>query len=456
MARPTLPTGLSNVVAVAAGEDDSLALKSDGTVVAWGDNEFGQTNVPLGMSNVMAIAAGDFHSLALKNDGTLVSWGDNTYGETNAILQGSGVAVKLIAAGGDHSMAAIWSPLVQYPIDVSKDLLLIYNTNSLDSFNVCQYYTNNRPMVSNANVLGIGCTNNEIIDPADFTNTIAVPIQNWLATNETKRPAYVILFQDIPSRVESGGIAYPSVQCQINATCATNWHPFVSSINMNGTGGTNDCIAYINKLAFIGSNYSPGHFILSASAGGYGNTHCYFDDTTWDYKGDTFIYPAVASVLSVNTNASITYLCVTLAPAVGTLPGHITNAPHVAGFASWGVHGYYGYTNGGYATNGDIQFTGQSSWYIIETIESFNGQRSTFQGNFLDWYASNAFDGTNYSNTPVGAVSNVEEPGLEGVNNPAMYFGDRAAGRILAYCAWNSFPNVTQYLQVVGDPFTKK
>jgi hypothetical protein len=54
-----------------------------------------------------------------------------------------------------------------------------------------------------------------------------------------------------------------------------------------------------------------------------------------------------------------------------------------------------------------------------------------------------------------GAVSNVDEPDVGGLNNPAIYFGDWAAERVLAYCAWNSFPDETQLLQVVGDPFTK-
>jgi len=46
-------------------------------VVAWGSNDFGQTNVPAGFERVTAIAAGSYHSAALKNDGTVVA-GDTT------------------------------------------------------------------------------------------------------------------------------------------------------------------------------------------------------------------------------------------------------------------------------------------------------------------------------------------------------------------------------------------
>ena len=70
-----VPANLTNVVAIAAGEGHSLALKSDGTVVAWGDNTFGQTDVPPGLSGVTAIAAGFMDSLALRQDGTVVAWG---------------------------------------------------------------------------------------------------------------------------------------------------------------------------------------------------------------------------------------------------------------------------------------------------------------------------------------------------------------------------------------------
>jgi hypothetical protein len=75
-----VPPGLTNVTAIAAGPGHAVALKSDGSVVAWGYNYYGQTNVPPGLSNVTAIAAGEHHTMALKSDGTVVGWG--AYGWT--------------------------------------------------------------------------------------------------------------------------------------------------------------------------------------------------------------------------------------------------------------------------------------------------------------------------------------------------------------------------------------
>jgi hypothetical protein len=40
-------------------------LKQDGTVVAWGYNNYGQATVPVGLSNVIAIAAAEYHGMAL-------------------------------------------------------------------------------------------------------------------------------------------------------------------------------------------------------------------------------------------------------------------------------------------------------------------------------------------------------------------------------------------------------
>ena len=98
-----VPPGLSNVVAIAGGGGHSLALQSNGMVVAWGYDVYGQTNVPPGLSNVLAIAGGQFHSLALQSNGTVLAWGYNGYGQTNVPPGLSNVVA--IAAGAYHSLA---------------------------------------------------------------------------------------------------------------------------------------------------------------------------------------------------------------------------------------------------------------------------------------------------------------------------------------------------------------
>src|SRR4026207_2437760 len=86
---------------IAVGGEHNLALKSDGTVVAWGFNTWGETTVPVGLTGVVAVAAGGGHSLALKSDGTVVAWGFNTWGETTVPVGLTGVVA--IAAGFSYS-----------------------------------------------------------------------------------------------------------------------------------------------------------------------------------------------------------------------------------------------------------------------------------------------------------------------------------------------------------------
>jgi glucose/arabinose dehydrogenase/alpha-tubulin suppressor-like RCC1 family protein/sugar lactone lactonase YvrE len=97
------PPGMSNVIAIVAGWNHSLALHTNGKVTAWGYNAFGQANVPAGLTNVIAIAASGHHSLALKSDGTIVGWGYNAYGQATPPADLSNAVA--IAAGARHSLA---------------------------------------------------------------------------------------------------------------------------------------------------------------------------------------------------------------------------------------------------------------------------------------------------------------------------------------------------------------
>jgi RHS repeat-associated protein len=71
------PTG-NNFVAIAAGKSHSLAI-SNGTLVPWGDDSWGQEEVP-DRSNYIAIDAGFMYSLALRSTGEVDAWGQVYYG----------------------------------------------------------------------------------------------------------------------------------------------------------------------------------------------------------------------------------------------------------------------------------------------------------------------------------------------------------------------------------------
>jgi alpha-tubulin suppressor-like RCC1 family protein len=97
-----------NIVAVSGSgfRGHTVGLKADGTVVAVGNNEKGQCNTG-DWRNIVAVASGDSHTVGLKADGTVVAVGRNNFGECNtgdwrnivAVVTGDSQTVGLKADG---------------------------------------------------------------------------------------------------------------------------------------------------------------------------------------------------------------------------------------------------------------------------------------------------------------------------------------------------------------------
>ena len=128
--------GLNNVIALSAGSSHSLALLSDGSVFSWGRNSYGQLGIStvdaqltptrvfgLGNVTVTAIAAGDQHSLALLSNGLIYTWGRNSDGQlgdstddhrSTPVLVSGITSATTITTGDSHSSAllgdgTVWS-----------------------------------------------------------------------------------------------------------------------------------------------------------------------------------------------------------------------------------------------------------------------------------------------------------------------------------------------------------
>jgi hypothetical protein len=101
------PAGLTGVVSADIGRQHAVALKSNGKVVAWGDNTYGQATVPASLASVTAVSAGGYHTLALRSNGTIVAWGRNDNGQSTVPAPPAGFRYSAVAAGTLHSLAII-------------------------------------------------------------------------------------------------------------------------------------------------------------------------------------------------------------------------------------------------------------------------------------------------------------------------------------------------------------
>ncbi len=96
------PAGLE-AVSVKTSAFHTVILLSDGSVVAFGDNTFGQCNVSL-WKNVVAIDVGEFHTVALLENGTVKASGNRAYGQCSL---SSIKDVVMISAGDYHTLALL-------------------------------------------------------------------------------------------------------------------------------------------------------------------------------------------------------------------------------------------------------------------------------------------------------------------------------------------------------------
>ena len=132
---PTTISGLFGVRDVVAGQNHTIALMEDGTVIAFGHNEYGQLGIATnsgttkpnptpttisGLSGVKEIATRGGHTLALLGDGTVMAFGYNNYGQLGTIINNGttndnptptivpGLSdVNNVVAGYGHSIAIL-------------------------------------------------------------------------------------------------------------------------------------------------------------------------------------------------------------------------------------------------------------------------------------------------------------------------------------------------------------
>ena len=223
-----MPFGLSGVTAIAAGDSHTVAL-SNGTVVAWGQNLSGQTNVPASLSWVTAISAGAYHTLAI----TPVVPAIVIQPLSQQVLKGATVTFTVGALG--TNLTAFWLKNGIASPNVTPLTLVLPNVTRADKGLYSVILTNSSGSVTSAPALLSVVSAQRIMAPARLANG-----------------RYQFDFQD-----EDGGVADDLTRFEIQSTTE-----FVGADTIWTTNDTAGLVIINGSIRFqdVGSVNLPRRF----------------------------------------------------------------------------------------------------------------------------------------------------------------------------------------------------
>jgi alpha-tubulin suppressor-like RCC1 family protein len=232
---PVAVSGLTGVTAVAAGGEHSLALLSNGTVMAWGANGQGQlgigtttgSDVPVavsGLTGVTAVSGGGFYSLALQSNAKLMAWGDNESGELgNGTFTSTDVPVLV---GGLNGVAGI---------SAGYDTSLAYGDLTYTPPTITKLKPNTGPVGGGTTVTITGTRFTEVVT-VKFGSAKATSFTvNSVTSITAVSPANAAGAREVTVTTKNDGISLPS------SADLFKFAPTVTGVSPNGgpqAGGT--------------------------------------------------------------------------------------------------------------------------------------------------------------------------------------------------------------------------
>jgi alpha-tubulin suppressor-like RCC1 family protein len=252
---------LVGITDLAGGANHTVALKSDGTVWTWGNNSSGQlgsgnttsrkladqvkTSSSVFLTGVVAISAGDNFSAALKSDGTVWAWGDNGSGQIgigSTQTQKYAVQVKLssgsalsgisdLACGSTH-VAAVKSDGTVWTWGNNANGQL-GNGTTTQAKNPVQTKINSTTFFSGGNAVAAGASHTTILKTDGTVYACGLNSSGQLSINSTTQQLY------LTQAVSSAGPALSGIvdlACGANHTLVTKNDGTVSGCGLNSSG----------------------------------------------------------------------------------------------------------------------------------------------------------------------------------------------------------------------------
>lgn len=236
----------NGIAKIKAGDSHMMALKTDGTLVVWGVNSHGELGMPLtfvqstkplpigGSDTWLDFATGNDFCLAVKSDGTLWAWGRNNYGQlglghTNDVLTPTQVGTdtnweKINAAGTSTSLGikndgSIW----------------VWGRNNFGQFGNGTLTQSNVPLLNSA-ICAVPLANEEFIKP--IFSIAPNPAKEFLQINFQEASEATITIYDMQGRVVNF-LNITNNDKEINIPIS-NWQSgiyLVQIVNKNGLKG---------------------------------------------------------------------------------------------------------------------------------------------------------------------------------------------------------------------------
>jgi hypothetical protein len=353
-------------------------------------------------------------------------------------------------------------------------VLLVYNTSSKDGLEVAEFYKANRPGMTGVDTLAVTADTTERATAANVISQIRTPIYDFIA-NSPHPKYYVIMCRGLPSRVWDNELPLASVDYLIARSDPNLANPVGAEYCQSGRanyyktpfapdlypgtrllvtrmdmGTLSTTKAYIQKIKTMYEAMPSPDILVSAISAGLGGSNYLLDEVRNKAYGSAFPIAKDQSDLANRSYSNVPLERRLYIFGIAGVNAHLTGGADVTGYECWGANGGM---SPDYPTDRSIFFTGKSNWYLIKTIESYNGILGSSHGTFEKWFSPTTAGGWQYSRTPIGMACHTDEPSLGGVEG-SMYMCNWEAGLLFSECAWSS--RKTKYFMAVGDPLVKR
>ena len=238
--------GSSSWTKISAGNNYSLAIRTDGALFAWGRNDWGQSglnnNTPLSWTTV---AGGDNYSVAIRSDGKLFSWGRNDKGQLGLGHTVSKSAPTQIAVSTNYNLYSTF-------FNGTTDYLTVTNNAAFalgsGDFTVeCWFYTNTITAAqnhifdtrttatgsTNPNLYMVNATMQWLINGTSIlTGTIA--LTTWTHIAVVKRSGIITMYiNGVSTSSVADSVTYTSAQFLLGKAWDANYcNGYISNFRM--------------------------------------------------------------------------------------------------------------------------------------------------------------------------------------------------------------------------------